>query len=136
MFFKPSIAEVLAEVEDDGTDWGDAFYIDIDQVEPLASGEGHIATTHFVRITGTVPKLNKVTTVTVAYSPDDIIDLIVRDMATTHKVVVTRDEVKLHLTGGTMYDAAADYSGGSGPDYAVTPVEYDGYSVTSTQRSE
>lgn len=49
-FFKPSIAEVLAHVKDDGSDWGDAFFIEMEDVGTYGCGGGHYATTQFVRI--------------------------------------------------------------------------------------
>ena len=49
-FFKPSIAEVLAHVVDDGTDWGNGFFIEMDSVFSHSSGEYQYANTQFVRI--------------------------------------------------------------------------------------
>lgn len=49
-FFKPSIAEVLAHVEDDGEEWGNAFCIALESVEVFGCGEGHRAVTYFGNI--------------------------------------------------------------------------------------
>lgn len=47
-WFKPSIAEVLAQVPDDTTI--NAFYIDTKQVRICSDGGGHIAATHWGRV--------------------------------------------------------------------------------------
>ncbi|PZR63208.1 MAG: hypothetical protein DI537_51950, partial [Stutzerimonas stutzeri] len=45
-FFKPSIAEVLAQMPDDPTIT--AFYLDTDSVVVLYDGEGHLCNCHWL----------------------------------------------------------------------------------------
>jgi hypothetical protein len=49
-FFKPSIAEVLSHVEDNGNDWGNAFVIAMESVDVYGCGGGHQAVTYFGNI--------------------------------------------------------------------------------------
>ena len=49
-FFKPSIAEVLAQIPGDLSEKANAFYIDIDTIECYNSGGGHRVRTVFGRL--------------------------------------------------------------------------------------
>lgn len=74
-----------------------------------------------------MPKIDKPSTVMFAYSPDEIVKLIIQDLAEHHGISASPDDVKATWLGGYMYDENASYSGGGGPSWKCDPVDFRGY---------
>lgn len=68
-------------------------------------------------------------TVEASYSLAEIKKLIIDDLSRKGVKNVRPDSVSVSISGGTMYDANASYSGGGGPDYKCDPVVFNGVNV-------
>lgn len=75
-----------------------------------------------------MPKIERPKRVSFRYTNAEIVHLIINDLLLNHGLEAKPTDIHVDYSGGTMYDAAAGYSGGGGPDWKCDPVTFNGYS--------
>ncbi len=76
-----------------------------------------------------MPKIDRPEKVSVTYSPEDIVKLILTDLVEQHGISADATDIHVMISGGRMYDANAAYSGGFGQDWQCDPVVFNGFSA-------